>query len=197
MNITAWYLRQIAIWAAMFKKNDISAEYWIRVAEVLPKDPKPYAAAAHCMEVLKKPLEAELLLRKSIEVDRKYAAAWFNLGFLIQKRQDHEEALNCFDQAVRHDPKLDRAHYGRALSLIALDRPEEAKAALQRNIDLQPMSPYGYYQLAALSHRLGDEKSYRKLVKQLSAFEPQLAAQLQRETGVDVGVKDPFERYHR
>jgi len=90
---------------------------------------------------------------------------------------------------------MDRAHYGRALSLIALDRPEEAKAALQRTIDLQPMSPYGYYQLATLHHRFGDEKACIKLVRKLSQFEPQLAAQLQKETGVQAGVEDPFAKY--
>jgi tetratricopeptide (TPR) repeat protein len=124
-----------------------------------------------------------------------FAPAWFNLGFLIQKRNNHEEALECFDKAIRFYEKMDRAHYGRALSLIALDRPEEAKAALQRTIDLQPMSPYGYYQLATLHHRFGDEKACIKLVRKLSQFEPQLAAQLQKDTGVQAGVEDPFAKY--
>jgi len=192
----AWYYKQIAIWASTFKREDIAAEYWLRIAELRPNDAQPYAAASHCKAVEKRMAEAEALLRKSLEIDPKYAHGWFNLGFMIQKREAHEEALKCFDQAVRHDEKLDRAHYGRALSLIALDRPEEAKAALQRNIDLQPMSPYGYYQLAALNFRLGNEKDYKKLVRKLSAFEPKLAVQLQKETGVDAGVVDPFAKYY-
>ncbi len=195
--ISAWYYSRIADFAMLFKQYEIAADYWIKMAPLKPKDPKPYTTAAHCKADQNKNLEAEILLRKALEVDPGYAPAWFNLGFLIQKREDHEEALRCFDMAIRFQENMDRAHYGRALSLIALNRPEEAKAALQRTIDLQPMSPYGYYQLASLHHKLGDDKTCIKLVKKLHKFEPQLAAQLQRETGVEAGVEDPFAKYRR
>lgn len=195
--INIWYLRQVAHWAMVLKKFEIAADYWLRVAQLKPADPIPLTVAAHCKSETKHGLEAEVLLRKAVDVDPGYAPAWFNLGFLIQKRNDHEEALRCFDQAIRFHEKMDRAHYGRALSLIALNRPEEAKAALERTIDLQPMSPYGYYQLASLHHRLGDEKACVKLVRKLHKFEPQLAAQLQRETGVQAGVEDPFAKYRK
>jgi hypothetical protein len=59
------------------------------------------------------------------------------------------------------------------------------------------MSPYGYYQLASLHHKLGDEKACIKLVKKLHQFEPQLAVQLQNETGVSAGVEDPFAKYRQ
>ena len=193
--ISVWVYKNLAFWATVFKKHEMAAEYWLRIAELRPKDPLPLTAAAHSMTEAQRPSEAEALLRRCTSVHPHYAAAWFNLGFMVQKREDHEDALHCFDQAIRHNEKLDRAHYGRALSLIALDRPEEAKAALKRTIDLQPMSPYGYYQLATLHHRLGDDSSCIKLVKKLSAFEPQLAAQLQKETGVKAGVEDPFAKY--
>ncbi len=59
------------------------------------------------------------------------------------------------------------------------------------------MGPYGYYQLAGLHHRLGDEKACIKLIRKLHKFEPQLAAQVQRETGVQAGVEDPFASYRK
>lgn len=194
----AWFYGQLANWAMVFKKFEIASEFWLRVARERPKKAnEPLTVAATCMAELKRGPEAEVLLRKAIEVEPGYAAAWFNLGFLIQKREDHEEALRCFDMAIRFSEKMDRAHYGRALSLIALNRSEEAKAALQRTIDLQPMGPYGYYQLAGLHHRLGDEKACIKLIRKLHTFEPQLAAQIQKETGVQAGVEDPFEHYRK
>lgn len=195
--ITVAYYSQIAYWASILKKEEIACDYWLKISALRPKDPRPLASAAHCMAVLNRNAQTEALLRKALEADSKYAPAWFNLGFLLQKRNDHEEALHCFDQAIRFDEKMDRAHYGQALTLIALNRPEEAKAALQRTIDLQPMSPYGYYQLASLHHKLGDDKSYVKLVKKLHKFEPQLAVQLQTETGVSAGVEDPFAKYRK
>ena len=197
--VNAWFYTQIANWAMIFKKYEIAADYWMRTAEErsVEKRVMPLTVAATCMSELGRNHEAEALLKKSLEIQPEYAAAWFNLGFLIQKRSGHEEALACFDKAIRFHEKMDRAHYGRALSLIALNRPEEAKAALERTIDLQPMSPYGYYQLASLHHKLGDEKACIKLVRKLHKFEPQLAAQLQKETGVQAGVEDPFARYRK
>lgn len=196
MNYLAvWFYKKLAFWASVFNRHDIAAEYWMRIADRRPKDPQPFTAAAHSKAEAGRNSEAEALLRRSVALAPDFAPAWFNLGFLLQKRSSHEEALACFDKAIRFYEKMDRAHYGRALSLIALDRPEEAKAALQRTIDLQPMSPYGYYQLATLHHRFGDEKACIKLVRKLSQFEPQLAAQLQKETGVQAGVEDPFAKY--
>jgi len=197
--IHAWFNTQIANWAMVLKKYEIAAEYWMRTAELRSgsKATQCLTVAATCMSELNRGAEAEALLRKALDITPDYSAAWFNLGFLTQKRGQHDRALECFDQAIRFHEKMDRAHYGRALSLIALNRPEEAKAALERTIDLQPMSPYGYYQLATLHHKLGDEKACIKLVKRLHKFEPQLAVQLQRETGVEAGVQDPFARYRK
>jgi hypothetical protein len=48
----------------------------------------------------------------------------------------------------RTRPKLDRAWYGLGLVLIRLGRHDEAVKALERTTKLQPMSPYGWYQLA-------------------------------------------------
>lgn len=193
--LNRWFYLLVAYWAIILKKHDIAADYMVLAAALKPKDPRLLTTAASCMNAGGRNAEAESLLRRAVEISPDYAAAWFNLGFLIQKRQDHNEAVACFEQAIRQDEKLDRAHYGRALSLMALGRHEEAKAALERTIDLQPMSPYGYYQLASLHHKLGDEKACIKLVRKLHKFEPQLAVQLQRETGVQAGVTDPFSNY--
>jgi hypothetical protein len=40
---------------------------------------------------------------------------------------------------------------------------------------------------------MGDEKAYKKITRKLGSFEPKLALQLQQETGVDAGVRDPFK----
>ena len=55
----------------------------------------------------------------------------------------------------RSIPTTTGAHYGLALSLIATRRLEEALAPLEKNTTLQPMSPYGWYQLARVQHDLG------------------------------------------
>lgn len=188
-----WFYKQLGIWSGILGRQGLAAEYWLEAQRYQPNNAAALITAANHLSLNQQFAEAEAVLRKSLEIDSTQAAAWFNLGFLLQKRDEHEQALAAFDQAVRHHDRLDRAHYGRALSLMALERNQEAKAALQRTVDLQPMSPYGYYHLAVLQFKMGDEKAYKKITRKLGSFEPKLALQLQQETGVDAGVRDPFK----
>ena len=56
--------------------------------------------------------------------------------------------------------------------------------ALKRNTELQPMSPYGWYQLARVHMDRHEPEEARKIIRHLQGFEPKVAAQLQRETGL-------------
>ena len=191
--VNHWFYKQLGIWSGILGRQGLAAEYWLEAQRYQPNNAAALVTAANHLSLNQQFAEAEAVLRKSLEIDSTQAAAWFNLGFLLQKRDEHEQALAAFDQAIRHHDRLDRAHYGRALSLMALERNQEAKAALQRTVDLQPMSPYGYYHLAVLQFKMGDEKAYQKITRKLGSFEPKLALQLQQETGVDAGVRDPFK----
>lgn len=115
---------------------------------------------------------------------RASAAHWFNLGYLLEQAGRHSEAELAFREAVQLDPKLDRAWYGLGLSLIRQRRFDEAEAALKRNTELQPMSPYGWYQLARVYHDRHEPEEARRVIRHLRGFEPKVAAQLERETGL-------------
>lgn len=114
------------------------------------------------------------------------AADWFNLAFLLDEDGRLDEAEAAFRRAVELDPKLDRAWYGLGLVLIRLQRLDEAVAALERNTELQPMSPYGWYQLARVQMDRRQPDEARKILRHLNGFEPKVAAQLSRETGLAV-----------
>lgn len=113
-------------------------------------------------------------------------ADWFNLAFMRQAAGQTQAALAAFERALAIDPKLDRAWYGMALVLIQLQRWDEAAAALQRNTELQPMSPYGWTQLARVHMQRQQPDEARRIVAHLRGFEPKVAAQLARETGLAV-----------
>jgi len=190
--VNAWYYRQMAIWAGLFKRTDLELEYWERVRALRPRDTGTLAAIANRRAARGDKRGAIAVLEHSVQVDPGTAHAWFNLGFLRQELGEHEGACEAFERAIALDPKLDRAWYGEGLSLVKLDRVEEAVAALKKVIELQPMSPYGYYQLAHVYHRLGDTERIVATIRRLSKFEPKVALQLERETGVDAGIEDPF-----
>ena len=110
--------------------------------------------------------------------------AWFNHGFLLETAGRFQEALAAFERATRLAPKLDRAWYGLGLVLIRLQRYDDAVNALKRNTELQPMSPYGWYQLARVHADRHDPEAAVKIIRHLKGFEPKVAAQLERETGL-------------
>jgi len=112
------------------------------------------------------------------------AADWFNLAFLRDAMNQHPEAEAAFRRALALDPKLDRAWYGLGLSLIRQGRLDEAVDALKRNTELQPMSPFGWYQLARVHANRSEPEKARRIIAHLQSFEPKVAAQLKRETGL-------------
>ena len=112
------------------------------------------------------------------------AADWFNLGFVLEAAGRAADAEPAFRRAVALDERLDRAWYGLALALIRLGRHDEAVVALEHNTRLQPMSPHGWYQLARLQVQRREPEAARRIIRHLQGFEPKVAAQLQRETGL-------------
>jgi tetratricopeptide (TPR) repeat protein len=115
---------------------------------------------------------------------KRSAADWFNLAYLLEDGARYDEAEAAFREAVALDPKLDRAWYGLGLVLIRQQRFDEAVAALERNTKLQPMSPYGWYQLARVHMDRHEPEQTRRIIRHLKGFEPKVAAQLERETGL-------------
>ena len=112
------------------------------------------------------------------------AAYWFNLAYLLEELGRYDEAEPAFRRALAINPALDRAWYGLALVLIRLRRPDEAVAALKKNTELQPMSPYGWYQLARVQFDRQEPDEALRIIRHLKGFEPKVAAQLERETGL-------------
>lgn len=188
--LKVWYLRQMATWSTFFRQQEMALEYWERIQAIRPSDPSVLATVAGLHASAGRRERAVLLLRQSISLDSSQAYVHFNLGFLLQQDDLHLEALEVFDRALAINPKLDQALYGKGLSLIKLGRVEDALEPLRANTRLQPLSPYGFYQMAHAFNRLGRRDEARKVIVQLSGFEPQVARQLQRETGIDAGLTD-------
>lgn len=112
------------------------------------------------------------------------AGDWFNLAFLLEADKRDDEAEAAFRRAIAIDPKLDRAWYGLGLVLMRQRLHEEAAQAFKRNTELQPMSPYGWYQLARVHVDRQEPDKARRIITRLKSFEPGVAAQLERETGL-------------
>jgi tetratricopeptide (TPR) repeat protein len=111
---------------------------------------------------------------------RRPGSTW---GFLQEERGSWHRPKRPF-AVPPISTRLDRAWYGLALCLIRLRRFDDAVVALRKNTELQPMSPYGWYQLARVHVDRQEPEEAAKIIRHLRKFEPKVAAQLERETGL-------------
>lgn len=123
-------------------------------------------------------------LRRLVDLMPNSGAAWFNLAFVLEQQEEALEAERAFRRAIELEPSIDRAWYGLGLTLIRQRRYEDAIAALKRNTEMQPMSPFGWYQMARAHMDLGQKDEAARVIRHLEGFEPKVAAQLRRETGI-------------
>ena len=110
--------------------------------------------------------------------------AQFNLAFVAETLGRLDEAELGFRAALAIEEKMDRAWYGLGIVLVRQGRLPEALAALKRNTSLQPMSPFGWYQMARVHIELQQPDEAKAVIRHLKGFEPKVAAQLERETGL-------------
>lgn len=108
----------------------------------------------------------------------------FNLAFVNEELGRLDEAEAGFKAAIVIEEKMDRAWYGLGLVHVRQGRLPEALTALQRNTKLQPMSPFGWYQMARVHVELKQPEEAQAVIRHLKNFEPKIAAQLERETGL-------------
>lgn len=175
-------------WRAMvllvLERRDDAAAVFRTMLDEFPGDPYPIASLGHLDAQAGRTKAALAWTGRLVEMAPEDGSHWFNHGFLLEADGRYQEAETAFRRAVQLRPQLDRAWYGLGLVLIRLQRFDEAVEALKRNTQLQPMSPYGWYQLARVHVDRQQPEEARRIIRHLQRFEPKVAAQLERETGL-------------
>lgn len=116
------------------------------------------------------------------------ASAHFNVGFVCEELGRSQEAELAFNAALQIDEKLDRAWYGLGLVLVRQQRFAESLLAFKRNTELQSMSPFAWYQMARVHMEMQEPDLALQVMRHLNGFEPKVAAQLERETGLKLNT---------
>jgi tetratricopeptide (TPR) repeat protein len=179
-----WVKLQALFWLALGQAARAHALFDLLLAQ-WPSDAYALASRAHLLAQTQRQDDAIADLQALVAAHpQRSAADWFNLAFMLEARERLADAEAAFRRALALDDKLDRAWYGLGLVLIRLERPSEALPALRRNTELQPMSPYGWYQLARVHANAQQTEEAIRIIRHLKGFEPKVAAQLERETGL-------------
>jgi Tfp pilus assembly protein PilF len=135
----------------------------------------------------RQPGTALALYQRALVLQPAVSNAHYNVAFCAEEMGQLELAEQEFRAALAIEEKMDRAWYGLGLVLVRQGRLDAALDALRRNTKLQPMSPFGWYQMARIHIELHQPDEARAVIKHLKGFEPKIAAQLERETGLRVG----------
>ena len=183
-GLRRWFWVQLANWCHVFRQRETALRFFGFALRAAPDDPRILASMGYELLQAGRKREALAMFDRVVAGRPDWAEVQFGRGLLLQEGNDHKAALAAFDAALAANPDHDRALYGKALSLIALQRKDEAVAPLERNTKLQPMSPYGWYQLARVQFDRGKPDKARAIIDHLATFEPNVAAQLARETGL-------------
>jgi tetratricopeptide (TPR) repeat protein len=178
-----WGFLQLAGWARVFGATGAAQRILERLYAEAPDDPAVLTQRAFLFAEDKHWREALALLDRAAALKPGDVETRFNRAYLMQQLNDHAGAVDAFQEALALAPDHDRALYGLALSLIALRRLDEAVPVLEKNTKLQPMSPYGWYQLGRVQFDRGKPDKTEAIIARLATFEPKVAAQLARETG--------------
>jgi len=177
-------LTKIAGWARVFGATAFAQRLLETVRQEFPDDVRALSSLAFLYAQQDRRREALALFDRAVALAPGNAEYAFNRAYLLQQLNDHEAAIGAFRRVLEISPDHDRAHYGLGLSLISLKRLDEAVPVLERNTKLQPMSPYGWYQLGRVQFDRGKADKTAAIVAHLNTFEPKVAAQLARETGL-------------
>jgi tetratricopeptide (TPR) repeat protein len=183
-----WVFEKIANWAMVFRKPEIAHDYWQRILSESPNNTGVLAMQAHQFAAEGKSKKAMAQFERVLQLKPNDEGSWFNLGYLQQKEALHKEAVRSFEKSIELDEKLDRAWFGKGLSHKALAQYEEAITCFKKTNKLQPMSPHGYYELATAQHAVKDDNACEKTMRKVKEFDPKVAAQLEDETGINIGI---------
>ena len=78
------------------------------------------------------------------------------LARLLQRAQQIDRALVVQLEALQQDPFNPRIHYELGSLYLDLEKPREARIALEKSLEIEPRQPNAYGKLARVSSQLGD-----------------------------------------
>ena len=113
---------------------------------------------------------ARRALLRTVELDPKYAAALYDLGWLSQIRRRRDSARKYYGMAIQSDPTIWQAHHNLGNLDILEGRPQDAMREFEETIRLRGDYGPAYVNLATLQMRAGDTQSALKTLESLMRF---------------------------
>jgi len=122
-------------------------------------------------------LDAQKIRSKAIELDPKFALAWYNRGVAYDQLDQFDKAIADFSKAIELDSKYALAWYNRGMAYLDLGQKENAIADYSKAIELDSKLPAAHNNLAWLLATCPDVEYHDpgravELAKKAVALEP-------------------------
>lgn len=89
-----------------------------------------------------------------------------------QIQQQDEKSIQILTDALQRDPFNPAVHYELGTANVRLERWEEARAALEKSLEIEPAQPNAHVYLAAVSLQSGDGVGYASQLVQSLSIDP-------------------------
>jgi tetratricopeptide (TPR) repeat protein len=124
--------------------------------------PEVYVFHGNALRAERRSGEALEAYERALELRPDWPAALLNAGSVLATRGDHEAAVSRYRKAIRIDPDFWGTHYQLAISLMELQRADEARAVVAGFPAGKDGSGEAEFRQGQLYDRLGDHSRARE-----------------------------------
>ncbi|KAF9428521.1 anaphase-promoting complex subunit cdc27 [Podila epigama] len=152
---SGWVQCQIA--KCKFEMTDYDeAEKHFEAARILePSLHMDMDVYSSCLWHLKKETALSTLAKELKDADNQSHVAWVALGNAYNLRQEHEQALCCFQRAIQLNDKYAYAHTLSGQEYFALEEHDKAQAEYQMAMTINPRHYYAWYGMGQIYNKMG------------------------------------------
>ena len=119
------------------------------------------------------PQEALAHLTRALQLDPKFAAAYINRAWLLNRLGRTEEAVPDLQKAIEIDPRDSRAFDQLGLAYSSLDRPADAEKVLRRALAIAPDNPDILMHLGRTLIELGRDQEAQQYLARFEKIRPE------------------------
>jgi tetratricopeptide (TPR) repeat protein len=117
--------------------------------------------------------EAEIELRRAVEIYPKYAVAWNDLGRVLEAEKKVDEAKTCYEKSIEADPKFVNPHMQMMNLAGKAAQWDETLKRSETVLKLNPVNfPQAWFYNSVANLNLGNREAAEKSAKEALRLDP-------------------------
>ena len=153
-------------------ETELSEAAYRKSIALAPDNPKAFVGLARMLHFSNRSGEAESALHQALELAGDAPEVWNLVGTVLLETGGLDAALELFEGSVVKAPAEPQGHTGKGIALHLLARPDEARAAYRRALEIDPRYPLALKHLGVLLQECGELDAAAECFRQLLAANP-------------------------